>query len=255
MTLSVQNQVLNTEIAAIRATATVDADRMLVTLEHAQTSVSRVDDQTQDLQATIAARGLPPADLDSITPVADNVFATPPPILDLGPTTVENGVAPIRITPGATSPVVIPNQNNNAALVITPLPQQQQAAGPLQNIVTAGSVGADDCAVSPTTSFTTQNGQIYVVARAVGVGPSDNITSRWYAGGSEIVSYDWTPTFEIEDACIWFYIDQSEIAFTPGSWSVQMEINGENVGSPVAFSIAEGTAPGDEMLDGAFDGG
>jgi hypothetical protein len=252
MTLSVQNQVLNTEIAAIRATATVEADRMMVTLEHAQTAVNHVDGQTQDLQATLAARGLPPVDLDSISPVPDSVFNTPPPILDPGPA-VDNGVAPIRITPGATSPVVIPNQND-AALVITPLvpPQQQDESGPLQNIVTASSVGNDDCALNPTTSFTTSTPQIYVVARARGVGQSDNITSRWYSGGTEIVSYDWTPSFQIEDACIWFYIDQSEVTFTAGSWSVQMEVNGQSIGSPVAFTIAEGSASGDAMLEGAF---
>ncbi len=249
MTLAVQNQVLSTEIAAIRATATVEADRMMVTLEHAQTAVNHVDAQTQDLQATLVARSGLPADLNSITPVFDTAFATPPPILDLGQNTT-NGVAPIRITPGATTPPSIPQ--NNAALVITPIVNQQAASGPLSNIVTSGAVGDDDCALNPTTSFTTQTPQIYVVARASGVGSSDTITSRWSAGGSEIVSYDWTPDFEIEDACIWFYIDQSEITFTPGNWQVQMELNGQATGSPVTFSIAAGSAPGDAMLEGAL---
>lgn len=249
MTLSVQNQVLNTEIAAIRATATVEADRILVTLEHAQTAVNDVDDQTQDLQATLAAQGLPPVDISSISPVPESVFATPPPIID--PSTLNNNVAPIGITPAATSPVIIPNQNN-AALVITSVAVQQQAAGPLQNIVTSDSVGSDDCALNPSTTFTATTPEIYVVARAVGVGPNDNITSRWFAGGSEIISYDWTPNFEIENACIWFYIDQDEVMFTPGSWSVQMELNGQTVGSPVAFSIVAASTAGDEALSGAF---
>src|SRR5690606_6485715 len=133
MTLVVQNQVLSTEIAAIRATATVDADRLIVTLEHAQTAVSQVDGQTQDLQATLGAGGLPPVDLDAMSPVPDSVFATPPPVIDSSADPLSqlspDGIQPIRITPGATSPVVIPNQNN-AALVITPLPAQQETTGP-----------------------------------------------------------------------------------------------------------------------------
>ena len=250
MTLAVQNQVLNTEIAAIRATATVDADRMMVTLEHAQTAVNHVDSQTQDLQATLVARNGLPADLNSITPAVDPVFATPPPILDLGQ--AANGVAPIGITPGATTPPSIPQQGN-AALVITPI-VAQQASGPLSNIVTSSSVGSDDCALNPSTSFTTATPEIYVVARASGVGSSDNITSRWSAGGSEIVRYDWTPPRQIDDACIWFYIDQAEVTFTPGNWQVQMELNGQPVGSPVSFTIAESNAPGDAMLEGALGG-
>lgn len=253
LTLSVQNQVLNTEIAAIRATATVEADRLLITLESAQTAISSVDGQTQDLQATLAAQGLPPVDLNAISPVPESVFDTPTPILDPN-NNAANGVAPIRITPGATSPVIIPNQNN-PALVITPIgvPQQTQSTGPLQNIVTSGSVGNDDCALNPTTSFTTATPEIYVVARAVGVGPNDTLTSRWFAGGTEQISYNWSPSAFIEDACIWFYIDQSEVTFTPGSWSVQMEVNGQAVGAPVAFTISEANAPGDEILDGAFN--
>jgi len=250
MTLAVQNQVLNTEIAVIRATATVEADRMMVTLEHAQTAVSHVDGQTQDLQATLVARNGLPADLNNITPAAEVALATVPPILDLGQT--GNGVAPIRITPGATTPPGIPQQDSNAALVITPV--APQASGPISNIVTAGSVGDDDCALNPGASFTTATPEIYVVARASGIGSSDNITSRWSAGGSEVVSYDWTPDFEIEDACIWFYIDQTEVTFTPGNWQVQMELNGQPVGSPVSFSIAESSAPGDAMLEGALGG-
>jgi hypothetical protein len=261
MTLGVQNQVLNTEIAAIRATATVEADRLIVTLEHAQTAVSQVNGQTQDLQATIGAQGLPPVDLSSISPVPDSVFATPPPIVEMGPTQMP-GIAPIGITPGPTSAVIIPNQNN-AALVLPTIPAQggntqalvtQQDTGPLQNIVTTSTVGADDCAINPSNSFTTSNNEIYVVARAVGVAANDNITSRWSTGGTEIVLYDWTPGFAIQDACIWFYISQPDITFTPGSWQVQMGINGQPVGAPVAFTIAGAAAAGDAALEGALSG-
>jgi hypothetical protein len=116
-------------------------------------------------------------------------------------------------------------------------------------------VGDDDCALNPTTSFTTNTVEIYVVARASGVAANDNISSVWSMGGTEIVTYDWTPGFDITDACIWFYIDQTEVTFSPGSWQVQMQINGQNTGAPVSFSIAESAAMGDAMLEGALGGG
>lgn len=249
MTLSVQNQVLSTEIAALRATATVDADRMLVTLEHAQTAISHVNGQTGDLQATLIASGGQPADLASISPQPPMTFSPPPPILDIGPEAP--GVAPIRITPGATAAISNPG-DGGAALVITPL--ATQSASPLSNIVMAEAVGSDDCAIQPLTTFTTQTPQIYVVATAQGIGTQDTVTSRWSRDGQAIVDYSWTPNFQIDGACIWFYIDQSEVEFAPGTWQVQMELNGQNVGSPAVFTIAPQQAAGDQMLQESLGG-
>ncbi|HEX2907185.1 MAG TPA: hypothetical protein VHO69_10020 [Phototrophicaceae bacterium] len=54
-----------------------------------------------------------------------------------------------------------------------------------------------------------------------------------------MIVYDFTPDFVIEQNCIWFYIDSSDTDFTPGNWTVQLEMNGQVVGEPVAFTIAE----------------
>lgn len=250
MTLAVENQVLSTEIAALRATATVEADRMLVTLEHAQTAVSHVNGQTGALQATLMANGQP-ADLSNITPQALMTPTPPPPILDIGPQAP--AVAPIGITPGATIGPSGANPDNSPALVITPI--VADTAAPLSNIVMSEAVGSDDCAIQPTTSFTTQTPQIYVVALARGIGPQDRITSRWSRDGQAVVDYSWSPNFNIEEACIWFYIDQSEIEFTPGNWQVQMELNGQPIGSPATFRIDAVGATGDQMLEETFGQG
>ena len=73
-------------------------------------------------------------------------------------------------------------------------------------------------------------------------------------GSEQVANYDWTPTFDINGACIWFYIDQSEVAFTPGTWRVQMALNGSPVGSAAVFSIVEANPPGDAALEGALSG-
>ncbi len=247
-TLLAENQRLSTEIAAVRATATVEADRMLVTLEHAQTTVSDVSGQTQDLSATLIARGTPAVDISQLTPQAPITIAAPPPILDIGPNPAL-GVTPISITPGSVSDPNNTAAQNDAILVITPIAASNS---PLTNLVTAEGVRDDDCALASVSTFTTDTTEIYVVATAAGIGPDDIVVSRWFHEGQEVIFYDWSPTFDIEQACIWFYIDQSEVAFTPGNWRVQMELNQQVVGVPVSFSILETSAAGDAALEEAM---
>ena len=61
--------VAQTQIAAVRATATVNADRLMVTLENAQTAVGNVDLQSTRIAATLIAQGMPFVDASEITPV------------------------------------------------------------------------------------------------------------------------------------------------------------------------------------------
>lgn len=250
-TLVAQNYVLNTEIAAIRATATVESDRMMMTLEFSGTSVARVNGQTDDLSATLMARGTVSVDTSAITPNIPLVITTPPPILNLGPAPI----TPISITPGNASAQTGASDASGATLPqTTPLAPAADAGGPLSNIVTSASVGSDDCATEASTTFTTQDVAIYVVATANGIGPDDEVGSTWYSGSEQVADYHWTPSFEINGACIWFFIDQSDVSFAPGTWRVQMELNGSPVGSAAVFSIVEADPPGDAMLEGALSG-
>lgn len=250
-TLVAENYVLNTEIAALRATATVEADRMLVTLEHAQTAMSHVTGQTQELSATLIARGTPSVDLSGLSPQVTVDIPTLEPALQIAPP----ANSAIVITPGSVSAETgaLPGDTaQQPALVITPVSAENTV---LSNIVTAPGVGDDDCAINPTSQFTSSSSEIYVVARARGVAANDEIVSRWYRDGEEVINYPWTPGFEIEDACIWFFIEESEVPFVPGNWQVQMELNGEVVGAPVTFTILDDTAAGDALLEQALGGG
>lgn len=230
-TLVAQNQQLSTEIAAIRETATVDADRMMITLEYAQTAVRNINNQTDGLAATLVARGTP-ADALTIAQITPQ-----PPITVTAPQLVD-------IAPQA------PAETQEAAAPTVPVAAQSAPDGTpnllpsLFNAVTASGVGPNDCPTDTRNAFTTDNSEIYVVAVANNLGPEHTVTTRWRRETEEVIRYDWTPDFLIEDACIWFFIDQTDVDFTPGGWSVQFEVNGSIASPEIPFTIA-GDAPAD----------
>jgi hypothetical protein len=209
-TLVAENGLLATDIADIRATATVAADRLMITQEYVQTAQARSALQFQILSATLAALG------------GDALAVRPQPATPAAPPAVE------ALTPAP------PAGGIQAAVTPTP------AAGGeplLYNVVMAKGVGANDCALAAVTSFSTTDTAIYVVATAANIAPGTRLASRWFREGTEVILHDFTPNFAINQSCVWFFIDSTETTFSPGSWSVQLEINGIPAGPPVAFSI------------------
>jgi hypothetical protein len=216
LTLVAENLDLGTQIADVRATATYAADRLNMTLEYLQTASKDVVERQQLLSGTLVQSGLNPSGVQPIT-----VTAAP-----LGQLTPEAGGPQPQATPPPDAP------NNTADTTSGGQPT-------LSNIVMAEAVGKDDCAVGSVTTFTPNADRIYVVATASNIPSGTKLNSRWLAGGKEVVAHDFTPDFEIKNACIWFFIDKTDTAFTPGNWSVQLEINGAAAGAPVAFSIQD----------------
>jgi hypothetical protein len=227
-TLVAENQLLSTQIADTRSTATVGADRLLITLEHAQTDVRHVDNQYLNLVATLVERGTPIEAIGGITPLA----ATAAPVAQ--PTAVS--------APAASEEVSA--QDNVPAPTAAPVATVTVAGPPrLSNIVTAEGIDENDCAVNPTSTFNTNTAEIYVVAVAAGFQPGTTfVTSRWRQEGTEVVTFDFNPEFT--EGCLWFFIDQTDIVFTPGNWSVELEINGGLVGAPLPFTIVDAAATG-----------
>lgn len=210
-TLEAQRDSLGTQIADVRSTATIEADRLLVTAEFAQTLVAQMRNQNQVLSATIAALG---GDAALVAPRASTPTLASLPVDPAAPPDTAEGMTPV------TSEAVL-------------------AAAPpnLYNAVTARGVGANDCALAAVSQFTAADQSIYVVATASNIQPGMTLASRWYYEGREVIRHEFTPEFAISQNCIWFFIDPEETPFNPGSWTVQLEVNGQPVGDPVAFSI------------------
>lgn len=226
LNLAATNVVLSTEIAHIRNTATAAADNLQITVEYIGTQAAQSERQNGQLQATLIARGEDPAALSNINA---QVITPLPTIGQAG-----NDSA-------ATLPEVTPNPNDVA---VTPFGTQEVAQDAdtgtpaLANIVMSSGVGSDDCAQGTTSTFAATDERIYVVATALNISPGTTITARYQVGGQE-VAHTFTPDFAIDENCIWFYMDQTDAPFTPGNWSVQLELNGVSAAPAVPFSITE----------------
>lgn len=240
-TESLQNEIAQTQISAVRATATVNADRLMVTLENAQTAVGNVDLQSTRIAATLIAAGMTFVDASNITPVVPTDGAP-------GNSGTNPQIANPLITPGVPQVSSQGSAQGDSPLVqATPTPEAfQQAANPnapsLSNISLTTTVGDDDCAVNPTTQFTTGATDIYAVATAHNIQPDTELVATFLREGQVIQTYPWTPGFAIDGACIWFHLPSDEVTFTPGNWSAALTVNGAAAGAPIAFTI-DGESP------------
>jgi hypothetical protein len=239
--LEEENRAYSTQIAEIRATATFVGDQFLATQQAAETAVRSVDLQSTRIASTLVARGTPLVDASAITPI-------PPTPLPIGAMLEGGSAGDNAVNPQLVTPMVTPGGSARGSIPVGPTPAftdlPQSAPTPLPPINSSGQAASgdagivtDDCPVSPTSSFTAAATTIYVTAIARSLPAGSTVTSRWLFGGVEQVSYDWTPDFDIDGACIWFFITPEAVAFSPGAWSVELLLNGASVGSNT-FTIA-----------------
>jgi hypothetical protein len=232
LTLAADHHIQGTEFYNVQMTASVQAGRLQITQDYYTTQVAIAATQNQDLKATLQARGTPREVIDAYqqqiesgsqflptrTPIATPTFAplippTPlsgPPSSDTGAVSAKGGVVP----------------NLDAALTAAP-----PTSGPrLTNLMAAPGVGDDDCAQNATNTFATSTPEIYVVATAYEITSGMTLASQWDISGQQR-TYEFVPDFDIDGACIWFYMDQSEFAFQPGSATITLSVNGTSMGS------------------------
>jgi hypothetical protein len=243
-TENLQNELAQTQIAAVRATATINADRMLITLESAQTAVANVDLQSTSIASTLIAGGMAFVDASGITPVASTQEAS------VATSTPGSQIANPLLTPGA--PVINSGgaaQGDSALVPTTPIAPNDQATEDVQvdpsapnltNITLSDAVGADDCPLSSATSFSSSTTEIYVSAVGNNIPASATLDSLWLLEGTQVQDYSWSPGFVVDGVCIWFRLPSSEVTFTPGNWSVQLTIDGVSAGA-LDFTITGDT--------------
>ncbi len=242
-TENLQIEQASTQIAAVRATATANADHMIVTLGSAQTAVGAVDQQSTRIVATLIAQGTLFVDASGITPVIPTLA---PQADNASPV---SQIANPLLTPGAPQVSGQGSAQGDVSLVPTGAPTApaiQPTSDPngpsLTQITLTDQVGNDDCPVNATTSFSTDATDIYVTAVANNVGENNTLTADFSLNGQNVKTYPWTPGFTIHGACIWFHMPSSEVQFTPGNWTVTLAIDGAPVGAPIPFSIS-GSVP------------
>jgi hypothetical protein len=221
--LEARNQALSTQFTGLQASATVEADRLQVTLDFVATEVARVGTQRGRMIATLQDRGV-----DTSQIPAPNLAGNPTPA-------ATNPINPIsNPTQALTAPAVTNVQ-------ITPASPTPDTSGQprLDNIVTAVGVNPDtDCASGVQTQFASSAPQIYVVANAYNIPQGATLLSRWLRDGAQVAAFDFVPDSVVDGSCVWFYAEPVDFAFTPGAYSVALEVNGA-VLAQAAFTITE----------------
>lgn len=220
-TLVAEHDALSTQIVDLRGTATVLFDQMALTSEFAGTTIARERRRNLELIATLQSVGLDPTALAQVSPQPlPQPTATPFP-----------QAQPAAITPVPVTNVVPPTGNVS-------IPTATLGAPTVFNVMTAENVGENDCAIGQMSSFSSSAERIYVSATAANITPGTVIGSQWFdAANTLLVSHDFTPDFEINGNCIWFFVDQTDFPFTPGNYTVQLTINGAASGPLVPFTI------------------
>ena len=215
-------------IEMMRVTATVARARIQTTLDYAGTRVAQADAAGTFLASNLINLGTESAFIDvnlqqledfaSETPLARSANEVAGPITAQAPSTEVRRaiVTPPAVTPPATS---------------------TQSGPRLESVTMSSGVNEFDCAIDANPRFTPASTEIYVVGRAYAIPAGATISSSWRRAGTEVVNFSFHRDHEIDNHCIWFFIDQTDTPFTVGSWSVEISVNGAPLISPVAFQI------------------
>ncbi len=247
-TLAAHEAAMNTALNDIHATGTVEHERIQVTAEYAAERVAAVGTQRGLMLSTLEARGLIINDLPA--PVTATPSQNQPVPTQNEGTTFDSSIAPTPPPPtrdpnASPTPVQI-TPFSTATNTPRPTPQitieSTETNATLREIAFASGVDAEDCATNPTTQFSPQTTEIYIVARAVDMPADTTVTTTWFRENQPLeTSFEVTYGY-IEDACIWFFADQTNFDFTPGTYQVAVDYNGEPFGEYTFQITGEGGA-------------
>ena len=194
---------LETQIVAIRRSATVAAERMQITVVGSRAQLDQISSNYAALSGTLAARGYDPATLGlPATADASAPQITQSPVLSNAPTLV--------ITP--------PSPRSTAQL------SPASSIPALSDFRIGLDIGSDDCVSAPNLTFAAEAPAIYASARAHDLPAGAQLRTRWFAAGEERVTLTYSPDFAVVDHCVWFFINPSDTPFVPGAWAVSWEL-------------------------------
>ena len=197
---------LKTQIAAIRRSATVAAERLQITVVGARSELEQIQRNYDSLSGTLAARGYDPAFLTLPTAGAGRASRATV-------TVTRSTATPLVITP----PVTAGTSEADETL----------SAPRLSDFRIGQEVGDDDCIAAPLLTLAANVPAIYTSARAQNLPAGAQLRTLWYAAGEERTSLTYIPDFAIEDSCVWFFINPSDTPFVPGAWEVRWELDGQ----------------------------
>lgn len=96
---------------------------------------------------------------------------------------------------------------------------------------------SDGCADTVANAFAADVQRIYVTARAFNISAGTTMRVEWFYEGTSSFTESFTVDVSDDDFCLWFYIEPTEVAFSPGSWSVQLYANEQAIQPSASFTI------------------
>jgi hypothetical protein len=142
---------------------------------------------------------------------------------------------------GAVTPGMNEMAMSDASGALSPAMTSEVGAASFNLIATASGVNsADSCPIDNKVQFTPNDPRIYVTARAFNVTAGTLMNAAWSFNGSVVYDAD-SFTIETDDSdyCLYFYISPQDVAFSLGSWSVQLFANGVPIMPTASFTIVE----------------
>lgn len=109
----------------------------------------------------------------------------------------------------------------------------------VSQVATAGGVrSSDGCASGSQSSFRSDDERIYFTFVASNLQAGTRFDVSWQYQGSTVHQTSWSASQNQVSLCIWFYIDPSDVPFTPGNWSAALSVNGSSAGT-ANFTISD----------------
>jgi hypothetical protein len=234
-TLESNQALAGTQLADLRITATVEAARALTTIDAMQTRAAVAATQSNLLEATLIAMGITPAALQTQRQLILGSSPTPLPSPSLDPESSE-AVIFVAASPSPTSPIVTLNARNpTATTAATQDPNAMQVGTPY----TALGAGQDGCGENLTAVFGMDTVEIYVIVRVLNIkANTTTFAARWERDGQAVGPvYDFRPDYDVDELCVWFFVDPTDFEFLAGSYTVTIDVNGVPSSPPVPFVI------------------
>lgn len=241
LTLEANHAIAGTQVADLRITASVQAARAETTLDFMGTRASLGATQSSYLELTLIATGFPADSIATQRQVILGNTATPRPTLTL-PAETSNQVietsAPMLETFTPTVPGVTLNAPQPTATTFiqaSPDPNGLRFG----NLVTATGAGDTGCGTGVSSIFAAGVPEIYVILPVFNITANEvTFAARWQRDGQAIGPvYDFSPDFDAEELCIWFFVDETDFEFLPAQYSVTIDVNGQPATNPAPFII------------------
>jgi hypothetical protein len=147
-----------------------------------------------------------------------------------------------RINAQRPQPTALPNPGGNTTdpgVETTPMQGNNTASNgsgmTFAEVVMSRGINDNNCALEPTTTFTIDDAEIYVVARILNIPRGTTFTATWQ--GTEFSREDsYTVPANNDEACLYFYVVPSEIGMVAGTYTVTFSAT-ELAGTPIEFTI------------------